>query len=474
METILNRTLAEHRLALDQKEYSSAELTRAYLSKIEKEDQALGAFLALDPDGALRAAQQADDRLMRGECLHRLDGIPFAAKDNLCTKGIPTTCGSRMLAAYQPPYNATVIERSQSRGGVLIGKLNMDEFGMGSSTEHSAYAVTRNPHDHSRVAGGSSGGAAAAVASGEIPYALATDTGGSIRQPAAFCGVLGLKPTYGALSRYGLVAFASSLDCVGVLARSAEECKTVFSSLLGRDERDMTSMDHKGFSSQPLTRSLANLRLGVIDGALGDASVQGAVCDAVALLSNMGMSSSTVILPTPQEALGAYYVISCAEASANLARFDGIRYGCGAVEAETLVERYRESRSKGFGDEVKRRILFGTYVLSEKNRDAYYLRACRVRDEIKRRMLAEFEHCDVMILPSAPTTAFLIGEMQTPEQMYQADLCTVYASLAGFPALSVPFGKDEKGMPLAVQLIAPPMQEERLLCVAQAIEEVMA
>ena len=474
MENTLNRTLAAHRAALEKREYSSVELTRAYLSRIDACDGALGAFLALDESGALRAAEEADARLMRGECLHALDGIPFAAKDNLCTKGLATTCASRMLAHYEPPYDATVIARLRAHGGVLLGKLNMDEFGMGSSTEHSAFGVTKNPKDPSRVAGGSSGGAAAAVAAGEIPYALATDTGGSIRQPASFCGVVGLKPTYGALSRYGLVAFASSLDCVGVLARSVEDCGTVFSSLLGRDERDMTSLDFKDASLDGALRSVSGMRLGVIQGELGNATVQGAVRRAVTLLDRLGVPSADASLPTPQEALGAYYVISCAEASANLARFDGIRYGSGATEAKTLAERYLQSRSEGFGDEVKRRILFGTYVLSEKNREAYYLRACRVRDAIRHQMAAELERCDVLILPSAPTTAFLLGEKQSPEQMYQADLCTVYASLAGFPAVSVPFGCDENGLPLAVQLIAPPMQEARLLAVARAIEEVMA
>lgn len=466
MDQIMFRSLAEHRRALERGDYTSVELLETYLSQIEKYERNIGAFLTLDQNRAYRAAKMSDERRQKGELLHALDGIPFAVKDNLCTEGLRTTCASRMLQNYIPPYDATVVARLRSLGGVLVGKLNMDEFGMGSSTEHSALGVTRNPHDLERVPGGSSGGPAAAVAAGEIPFALASDTGGSVRQPAAFCGVLGLKPTYGALSRYGLIAFASSLDCVGIMARNADDCALVFSSLLGQDAYDMTSVQ---YDLKETTETLADLRLGVVDTALGnDDTVQA----ATRVLAEKGMKCVRISLPSPDQALSAYYVISSAEASSNLARFDGVRYGHRSTDASTPDQLYENSRLEGFGDEVKRRILFGTYVLSADHRENYYLRACFVREKIKRKMKEQLRSCDVIILPSAPTTAFRFGAWQSTREMYMSDLCTVYASLAGYPALSVPFGKDANGLPRSVQLIAPPMQEGRLLQLAKALEEV--
>lgn len=474
MEEILFRSLAAHQRALEQGEYSAEELLSLYLNRIDAYDERLGAFLTLDREEATVAARRSDACRREGRALHALDGIPFAAKDNLCTQGLRTTCGSRMLKDYIPPYDATVISRLRAHGSILVGKLNMDEFGMGSSTEHSALGVTRNPHDPTRVPGGSSGGAAAAVAAGEIPFALASDTGGSVRQPAAFCGVLGLKPTYGALSRYGLVAFASSLDCVGLITRNATDCARVMASLVGKDCCDATTLTHPFSDFDLENTTLADLRLGVVDTRLGNESVSDAVAKAAQLLSLGGMHCTDARLPDPEQALAAYYVLSSAEASSNLSRFDGVRYGHRSTSADTLQALYENSRAEGLGDEVKRRILFGVYVLSAGNREDYYLRASYVRDRIRREMEEQFTKCDLLLLPTAPTAAFHFGERQTPEEMYASDLCTVYASLAGYPAVSVPLGKDADGMPLAVQLIAPPMCEARLLRAAWALEEGMA
>ncbi len=472
MKELVFSSLAAHERALQSGDYTARELLDAYLERIDKYDGESGVYLSLDRDGAYSAARVADERLQSGRAYGALDGIPFAAKDNLCTRGLRTTCASKMLEHHIPPYDATVIARLREQGGVLLGKTNMDEFGMGSSTEHSALGVTRNPHDPTRVAGGSSGGAAAAVAACLTPFALASDTGGSIRQPAAFCGVLGLKPTYGALSRYGLIAFASSLDCVGILARSADDCARVFFALAGRDPHDATSAAYPHTDACIRSFSLANIRLGIADTDFScDASAY-AVDDAVKALCRQGVRTVSATLPSPREALAAYYVISSAEASSNLARYDGVRYGYRSPHAEDLNALYEQSRAEGFGDEVKRRILFGTYVLSERNREALYLRACTVREEIKTALLSQLRACDVLILPTAPTTAFRFGERQTPAQMYASDLCTVYASLAGLPALSVPFGRDPNGLPRAVQLIAPSMEERRLLALAKKLEEI--
>lgn len=470
MDEIVFRTLAEHRRALDKGEYSSAELLACYLDRIAQIDPQIGAFLTLNTDSARELAKLSDLRRKNGERVSILDGIPFGVKDNLCTRGIRTTCASRMLEHYVPPYDATVVSQMYAQGGVLLGKLNMDEFGMGSSTEHSALGVTRNPHDQTRVPGGSSGGPAAAVAAGEVPFALASDTGGSVRQPAAFCGVLGLKPTYGVLSRYGLVAFASSLDCVGVMTRSAEDCALVFSALLGKDSHDATSIEHGGLGSWSQIQ-LSGVRLGVSDTDFGSMEARQTVETVRSKLSQWGMATAMASLPLPEQALAAYYVISSAEASSNLSRFDGVRFGHRSTQAANLTQMYDNSRFEGLGDEVKRRILFGTYVLSVGNRDAFYLRACYVREKIKREMQKVFENCDVLLLPTAPTTAFSFGEKHSPSQMYASDLCTVYANLSGFPALSVPVGKDQHGLPRAVQLIAPPMREDLLLRVAKALEE---
>ncbi len=458
-------SIASLRDLLDRRILSAEELLREYINKIEEKEPVVGAFLTLDREGALALARESDARLARGEKLHLLDGIPFAVKDNLCTRGLRTTCASRMLEGYIPPYDATVVSRLRERGGILLGKTNMDEFGMGSSTEHSALGVTRNPHDPTRVAGGSSGGSAAAVAAGQIPYALGSDTGGSVRQPAAFCGVVGLKPTYGALSRYGLTAFASSLDCVGVLARTSRDCATVFDALIGRDPMDATTRGRDSFRK---ALPLPSIRIGVAEIPNTDLAPIEAAKKA---LSDGGFALECVGLPDATCALAAYYVISSAEASSNLARFDGVRYGLRA-EGGSIDALMAESRMQGLGEEVRRRILFGTYVLSAENRESYYLRACLARERITRALLTELTQTDVLLLPTVPDTAFCFGEKLTAGEMYAADLCTVYASLAGLPALSVPFGRDERGLPRAVQLIGRPGEEATLLALAAFLEEV--
>lgn len=472
MENLIFRSLAEHEQALLRGEYSALELLDAYFCRIAEQEKRIGAFLTLDHDRAIKAAREADQRLQSGARRGFLDGIPFAAKDNFCTKDMRTTCASKMLEHYVPPYDATAVERLLRGGCALTGKLNMDEFGMGSSCEHSALGTTRNPHDTARVAGGSSGGAAAAVAAREVPFAIASDTGGSIRQPAAFCGVVGLKPTYGAISRYGLVAFASSLDCVGIIAPSADDCARVFETLIGADGLDATVRDNP-FSYVDFEKLIPeSVRLGIADTDFESDPDSYVVDKAAVALARKGFLNMSVRLPAPEQALAAYYVISSAEASANLARFDGVRYGHRAAKSDTLAALYAHSRAEGFGEEVKRRILFGTYVLSEGNRDALYMRACAVREQIRIAMLRLLKECDLLLLPTAPTTAFTFGERKTPAEMYASDLCTVYASLAGLPAVSVPYGYDGQGLPRAVQLVARPNEETLLLAVAKLLEEV--
>ena len=442
-------------------------MTKAFLDQIEEKDGGIGAFLAIDKQGALLSASASDERRRRGESRGALDGIPYSAKDNLCTKGLPTTCASKMLEGFVPPYNATVIERLAASGAVLIGKNNLDEFAMGSSTETSRLKTTRNPHDPTRVAGGSSGGSAAAVAAGEAAFSLGSDTGGSVRQPASFCGLVGLKPTYGLLSRYGLVSMASSLDCVGLLTHTVGDCKTVFAALCGKDPHDATSMDFR-----PISIPSRPLRVAVLEGFEGGVlsdDVTLALWRAVKVLRRSGVEIDSFSLPNPREALAAYSVIVAAEVSSNLGRYDGIRFGMRS-EGEDLASLYSNTRKDGFGEEAKRRILFGNYVLKSENRARFYDAALSVRETVKRRMQEAFSQFDLILSPTTPTAAFKIGEIRTPTEMYGADLCTVYANLAGTPALAIPFGKDECGMPLSVQLSAAAHGEELLFEVARLLE----
>ncbi len=471
---MIKRSLWEHRQALDRGEYSSVELTRAYLDRIERSDEQIGSFLALDAEGALQAAREADLRRQKGECRGPLDGIPYAIKDNFCTQRMPTTCASRMLQDWIPPYDATVVERLERAGAILIGKLNMDEMAMGSTGEHSALRPLSNPHDLACVTGGSSGGSAAAVAAFEVPFSIGSDTGGSVRQPAAFCGVLGLKPTYGVISRYGMVALASSMDCVGILSHRAADAMAVLSVLCGRDARDATSCDIDLASEASF--SLHGLRVATVkemtEGQAVSEDVKQAIRRTERLLTERGAVLRSVSLPTPERALAAYCVLSAAEISSNMARFDGIRFGARSQEPSDLFSLYADSRAMGFGEEVKGRILLGTHLLSEQNRRLYYDSARMVADDIRARMCSILSGCDLILSPVAPTVAFRHNEYQTSAQKRRADLCSVYANLAGVPAVSVPFGKNAQGLPLAVQLTGAPFTEARLLRVAEELQRI--
>jgi aspartyl-tRNA(Asn)/glutamyl-tRNA(Gln) amidotransferase subunit A len=467
MKELVDRSVTEHAVALNRKEYSSRELTQAYLDRIERLNGTIGAYLTVTGEKALREADASDTRRKRGEALGALDGIPYALKDNICTKGIFTTCASRMLENYMPPYDATVVEKLRSCGGVLLGKLNMDEFAMGASTEHSAFRLTRNPIDLSRVPGGSSGGSAAAVCARMAAYTLGSDTAGSIRQPAAFCGVVGMKPTYGRVSRFGLVAFASSLEQIGPITGSVEDNALVLETICGWDARDATTLkDESAKFTLYANETKQPLRIGVPKELLGDDiddTVRNAVVFAADRYRSMGVEVKSVSLPSLGDALAAYYVISSAEASSNLARFDGVRYGYRSSQFENLDSLYRHSRSEGFGMEVKRRILLGTLVLSAGYYDAYYQKAMAVRRRLKKELEQIWNVCDLLLSPSAPTVAYPIGEKsEDPLEMYRGDLCGVAANLAGLPALSIPCGTDENGLPIGLQLIGKAMDERTL------------
>jgi aspartyl-tRNA(Asn)/glutamyl-tRNA(Gln) amidotransferase subunit A len=443
------------------------------LAAIEQTDPELHAFLHVARQAALDAARRIDERVERGEDPGPLAGVPVALKDNICTKGQPTTCGSRILAGWCPPYDATVVERLVGAGAVLIGKTNLDEFAMGSSTEHSAFGPTRNPFDPNRVPGGSSGGSAAAVAAGLVPAALGSDTGGSIRQPAALSGVVGVKPTYGAVSRYGLVAFASSLDQIGPFARCVEDAAVLIEVIGGHDPRDSTSLPRPAPRvRQACGAGVEGLRIGLVTELVEAAEPEVAerVRAAASCLADHGAQVHEVSLPELAWALPAYYLIAPAEASSNLARYDGVRYGLrlAAPDAETMNAR---SRAAGFGDEVKRRIMLGTFALSAGYYDAYYGQAQRVRTLVARAFDRAYASADALIAPTSPTTAFAIGERaEDPLAMYRSDVCTIPSNLAGHPAASVPFGADRMGLPIGVQVLAPALGEATMFAVAAALE----
>ncbi|GMV30254.1 MAG: glutamyl-tRNA(Gln) amidotransferase subunit A [Rhodanobacteraceae bacterium] len=438
---------------------------------------ALNSFIRIDAERARAAARASDARRSAGRVPHPLCGIPFAHKDIFCTKDIPTTCGSRMLRDFVPPYDAQVVERLADAGAVSIGKTNMDEFAMGSSNENSAYGAAANPWDRTRVPGGSSGGSAAAVAAGIVPFATGTDTGGSIRQPAAFCGITGLKPTYGRVSRYGMIAYASSLDCAGVLARSAADCALVFDILAGPDTRDATCVERPHEATAPaLSQPLAGLRIGVARDYFGS-GVHSGVADRVHValreLERGGATLVDIDLPSAHHAIAAYYVIAPAEASSNLARYDGVRYGHRAAQARSLEELYSLSRAEGFGAEVQRRILVGTYALSAGYYDAYYVRAQKVRRLIAEDFATAFASVDLIAGPTTPTTAFRLGEKSGDAlAMYAADVNTVAVNLAGLPAISIPAGFAGDGLPVGLQLIAPAFAESRLLNAAHQLQQI--
>ena len=466
-------TIHEYAELLKQRKLSSVELTKQYLARIEKADAQIGSYITVCPDDALAAAGKADERIARGEAT-LLTGIPVGIKDNICTEGITTTCASKMLYNFVPPYDATVTKRLKNEGAVILGKLNMDEFAMGSSTESSYFKKTKNPYDLTRVPGGSSGGSAASVSADLAPYALGSDTGGSIRQPAAFCGNVGLKPTYGLVSRFGLIAFASSLDQIGSFTKDVTDCAIVLNAIAGYDKMDSTSVDaDKTDYTKALGLPLKGMKIGVPKQYLESGiqtEIREAVENAIKVYEMLGAECEECSLPLSKFALPAYYLISSAEASSNLARFDGIKYGYRAEEYHGLTDLYEITRSEGFGEEVKRRIMLGTYALSSGYYDAYYKKAQQVRGLIKRDFAACFEKYDVLLTPTTPTTAYKFGEKSDPVAMYMGDICTVAVNIAGLPAISIPAGLDKKGMPIGIQLIANSFDERKLLTAAFAYE----
>ncbi|MEK0180250.1 MAG: Asp-tRNA(Asn)/Glu-tRNA(Gln) amidotransferase subunit GatA [Oscillatoriales cyanobacterium] len=461
------------------KERSAVEITQEALDRITQLEPKLKSFLCVTADRAMAQAVQVDAKIAAGEEIGLLAGIPIAVKDNMCTNGVPTTCASRILENFVPPYDATVVSKLQAAGAVIVGKANMDEFAMGSSTETSAYQVTANPWDLERVPGGSSGGSASAVASGECVVSLGSDTGGSIRQPASFCGLVGMKPTYGLVSRYGLVAYASSLDQIGPFGRTVEDTAILLGAIAGYDQRDSTSLNVEipdyAQALRPNLRPKGQIRIGVIKETFGvglDPGVKEAVTKAIELFQKLGAEIQVVSCPRFRYGLPTYYIIAPSEASANLARYDGVKYGFRAADSDNLLDMYAKTRSQGFGSEVKRRIAIGTYVLSAGYYDAYYLKAQKVRTLIKEDFEKAFAQVDVLVCPTAPTTAFKAGEkFNDPLSMYLSDLMTIPVNLAGLPALSLPCGFDDKGLPVGIQLIGNVLQESRLFQVAHAYEQ---
>jgi aspartyl-tRNA(Asn)/glutamyl-tRNA(Gln) amidotransferase subunit A len=468
-------TVESVRAALLAKKISARELATEFYGRIERRNPELNAYLTLSPERAYAQADRIDLSVARGENLPPLAGLPMAIKDVISTRGVRTTCASKMLANYVPAYDATAVERLERAGAVLLGKTNCDEFAMGGSNENSAYGPVRNPFASDRVPGGSSGGSAAAVAAGLAVAALGTDTGGSIRQPASFCGIPGLMPTYGRVSRYGLVAFASSLDKIGPLAGNVTDAAAVVSVIAGHDENDSTSaaIAVPDYSSET-RRPIQGLRIGVPEDYFAegiDLEVKEKVESGIEQLERLGCKRIPLHMPHTDFATAVYYVLATAEASSNLARYDGVRYGL-RVPGATLTEMYRNTREKGFGAEVKRRIMLGTYVLSSGYYDAYYLRAQSVRTLVARDFADAFKKADVIVTPTAPTAAFGLGEkIADPLQMYLADIYTVTGSLAGVPGISVPCGKNRAGLPIGMQIFGPHFAEGRVLQVARAFEE---
>jgi aspartyl-tRNA(Asn)/glutamyl-tRNA(Gln) amidotransferase subunit A len=469
-------TISEAHQLLKNKEISSRELTRAVLDRIDAYEPQIGAFITVSKELAMRQAEQADELIADGKC-SPLTGIPLGIKDLICTRNLPTTCGSRILENFVPPYDATVIRKLRATGAVIAGKLNMDEFAMGSSTEHSGIKITRNPWDLTRIPGGSSGGSAAAVAADMCLGALGSDTGGSIRQPASHCGVVGMKPTYGRVSRFGLVAFASSLDQIGPLAKNVTDCAHLLNAISGYDKADSTSVprdvpDYTG----ALDGDLSGVKVGIpkeysaTEGL--DSEVMSAVGNAVKVIEELGAEPVKVSLPHTEYAVAVYYVIAPSEASSNLARYDGVKYGFRHRENTDLMTMYRNTRSRGFGPEVQRRIIIGTYCLSAGYYDAYYGKASQVRTLIMEDFEKAYETCDAILCPVAPTPAFKIGEkIDDPLTMYLSDIFTLSANLAGIPGMSVPCGFSSDGLPIGLQILGNHFNEEMLFKVAYGFEQ---
>ena len=476
---LYKKTASELSELLAKKEISAVELAKDVLARAEAVDDKVGAYLTMTAESALAQAEAVDAKRAAGESLSALAGIPVAIKDNICTKGTLTTCASKMLYNFKPPYNATVMDKLAACDVVVTGKVNMDEFAMGSSCENSAAKTTHNPHDLSRVPGGSSGGSAAVVAAGEVPLALGSDTGGSIRQPASFCGVVGLKPTYGAVSRYGLIAFASSLDQIGPFGRSIEDAAMLLDAITGYDPaHDSTSVKtpFEGTVRANLNPDMKGKKIGLPKEYFGEGiseEVRKAVLAAADQYKAMGAEVFEISLPLADYALPIYYILSSAEASSNLARFDGVKYGYRTPNAgDDLIDLYVKSRSEGFGPEVQRRIMLGTYVLSSGYYDAYYKKARAAQRKIKEEFAAAFEQCDMILTPVAPTTAYEIGsKTQDPLAMYAGDICTVSVNIAGLPGLVQPCGFDARNMPIGMQLIGRPFGGQGLLNAGLAFEQ---
>lgn len=461
---------------LNKKEITSEDITKSYVSRINEKEDNVEAFVTVLSEEAENKAKEIDQKIEKGEITNKLAGIPIGIKDNICTKGIKTTCSSKMLEDFISPYDATVMDKINAENLITIGKLNMDEFAMGGSTENSYFKKTKNPWNLNKVPGGSSGGSAAAVASQMVPWALGSDTGGSIRQPASFCGVVGLKPTYGLVSRYGLVAFASSLDQIGPITKDVRDSAILLNIIAGHDEKDSTSVEMpKKDYEKALTGNIKGLKIGVPKEFFGEGineEVKKSLKQAIETYKELGAEVEEFSLDIAKYALATYYIIACAEASSNLGRFDGIRYTYRAKDFKDLKDLYKKTRSEGFGAEVKRRIILGTYVLSSGYYDAYYKKAQQVRTLVMNEFNKGFEKYDVILTPTAPTVAFGIGEKSNnPLEMYLADICTVSINIAGLPGISVPCGIDSEGMPIGMQLIGNRFQEETILKAAYSFEQ---
>lgn len=473
--SLYKKTAHELHELLKSKEISASELTKNIFERIDEKESAIGAYLEITREVAETKAKEVDEKISRGEKISPLEGIPCAIKDNICTKGIKTTCASKILENFVPPYDATVVKKLAAQNVVVTGKTNLDEFAMGGSTENSGFHPTKNPHDVERVPGGSSGGSAAAVAAGEAIFALGSDTGGSIRQPASFCGVVGLKPTYGRVSRYGLVAYASSLDQIGPVARDVTDCALILNAIAGKDEMDSTSAAAKVPDfTESLKADVKNLKIGLpkeyfVEGI--DPEVEKSVRAAAKVFENLGAEISEISLPHTEFAISTYYLIAPAEAATNLERYDGVSYGA-RVDGADVVEMMTNTRTEKFGEEVKRRILIGNYALSAGYYDAYYLKALKVRTLIQKDFTDAFKNVDVILAPTAPTPAYKIGEMiSDPLKMYLQDICTVPLNLAGLPGISVPCGFTEKKLPIGFQLIGKALDEETILRAAFTYEQ---
>ena len=476
MGDLTDLTVHELQEKLANKEITIKQINEAYINRINEKEPEVQAFVTTFTDEAQKKAEEIEEKVKNGELKGEFAGIPIGIKDNICTKGTKTTCSSKMLENFISPYNATVIEKLNNENIINLGKLNMDEFAMGGSTETSYFKKTRNPWNLSKVPGGSSGGSAAAVASNMVPWALGSDTGGSIRQPASFCGVVGLKPTYGLVSRYGLVAFASSLDQIGPITKDVKDAAILLNLIAGHDKKDTTSANvpKKDYVSA-LNGNVKGIKIGIAKEFFGEGinpEVKKSLKNAIEVYKNLGAEIEEFSLDVAKYSLATYYIIACAEASSNLGRFDGIRYTYRAKEYKNLKELYKKSRSEGFGDEVKRRIILGTYVLSSGYYDAYYKKAQQVRTMVVNEFNKGFEKYDVILVPTSPTVAFGIGEKSgNPLEMYLADICTVSVNIAGLPGISIPCGVDSDGMPIGMQIIGNKFQEEKILNTAYAFEK---